>query len=224
MLKRKGGAKGRRQPPSANLTGRAGACRILGLDKRQLRRLEDQGVVQPSVVEPDGVRWFEVDSLRRLAVAMQKAAGRPRRRARAKSSRPDGVERVTGAETRQINRWFADGLEHAEVVSRSGKTNETIRYLFAQYVTPSGSRLRATPAPSKAELEPDYYPERDVVPPVTSSGAAARRAVDLRGPVKAPAPPPARTAAVAASRKPTLTQVPDSWFTDPLPPVEDDDD
>src|SRR5271154_1299905 len=79
------------------------------------------------------------------------------------SSHSEGVERVTGAETRQITEWFAAGLSHAEIVLQSGKTHETIRYLYAQYITPRGARLR-TGAPSgrASALEPPaYYPEHE---------------------------------------------------------------
>ena len=48
---------GRHYPPSENLTGRSGACGILGIEKRELRRLEDQGVLRPAVVQPNGVRF-----------------------------------------------------------------------------------------------------------------------------------------------------------------------
>src|SRR5271165_6302528 len=86
---------GRHRPPSDKLTGRTGACKILGIDKRELRRLEDQGVLRPAVVQPNGVRWFDIETVWRLAVERHKAGKRPRRRPR-RISRPEGVQRVTG--------------------------------------------------------------------------------------------------------------------------------
>jgi hypothetical protein len=232
--KREPGARGRRQPPAANLTGRAGACRILGIEKRQFRRLEDQGVIRPSVVEHDGVRWFDIDELRRLAVAWQRAA-KARSRVRVVKTRPEGVERVTGAENRQIYRWFDEERSHAEVVQLSGKTAETIRYLHQQWRTPNGCRLRAPTAHDReAEREPSaYFPERDMLPRARLSGATARQVLARHEAVPTPAvhaaPPPVRAKVIRAvppvpPDQRTVTHVPDSWFTDELPPLPDDDD
>jgi hypothetical protein len=161
---------GRHKPPADNLTGRAGACRILGIDKRELRRLEDQGVLRPAVMQANGVRWFDIDTVWKLAIERQKAGKKPQRRARRLSSHSEGVERVTGAETRQITGWLAAGLSHAEIVLKSGKTHETIRYLYAQYITPSGARLRMTaPSPTTATAKPGRQPPSPV------SAPAARR-------------------------------------------------
>jgi hypothetical protein len=113
-----------------NLTGRSGACGI-------------HQCLRPAVVQPNGVRWFDIETVWRLAVERQNAGKKAQRRA-PRRTRPEGVERVTGAETRQITAWFAAGLSHAEIVLQSGKTHETIRDLYAQYVTPSGARLRMT--------------------------------------------------------------------------------
>ena len=88
------------------------------------------------------MRWFDVEAVWRLAVERQRAGTKPQRRAPRRSSRPEGVERVNGAETAQISQWFSDRLTHAEVVMRSGKTHETIRYLYAQHITPNGGRPR----------------------------------------------------------------------------------
>jgi hypothetical protein len=222
---------GRHKPPADNLTGRSGACRILGIDKRELRRLEQQGVLQPAVLQPNGVRWFDIDAVWRLAVERQKAGKKQQRRARRTSRRPEGVERVTGAETRQITEWFAAGLSHAEIVVKSGKTHETIRYLYAQYITPSGARLRMT-APSSAAptVEPTgYFPEHEPSPtagrPRRVGPLPAPPSLAMPGPIvsAAPAPQPQPAALPATGRRP-LTQVPSSWFTDPLPPLPDEDD
>jgi hypothetical protein len=219
---------GRYKPPSEKLTGRTGACDILGIDKRGLRRLEDKGVLKPAVVQPNGVRWFDIETVWRLAVERQKAGVKPRPRT-PRSRLPEGVQRVTGTETRRINEWFAAGLSHAEVVMRSGKTNETIRYLYAQYVTPSGGRVRMTaPGSANSTLDPPaYFPEH---------GGAAHAARPVRAEPLPPSPshalphraPTAATRPVPASATPasprrTLTQVPDSWFTAPISPVADDD-
>jgi hypothetical protein len=223
---------GRHYPPSENLTGRSGACGILGIEKRELRRLEDQGVLRPAVVQPNGVRWFDIETVWRLAVERQKAGKKAQRRA-PRRSRPEGVERVTGAETRQITAWFAAGLSHAEIVLQSGKTHETIRYLYAQYVTPSGARLRMTaPSARPSGAEPaGYYPEHES----TTATAKPRLAGPLpkppalalpgHAPVRDPsgAPQPSAPASPASPPRP-LTRVPDSWFTDPLPPLPDDGD
>jgi hypothetical protein len=161
---------GRHKPPAANLTGRSGAAAILGIDRREVRRLEEQGVLRPAVVQANGVRWFDIDTVWKLAIERQKAGKKPQRRARPKSDESEGIERVTGAETRQITEWFAAGLSHAEIVLKSGKTHETIRYLYAQYITPSGARLRMTvPSPTTATAKPD----RQLPSPV--SAPAARR-------------------------------------------------
>ena len=218
---------GRHKPPAANLTGRSGACRILGIEKRELRRLEQQGALQPAVLQPNGVRWFDIDAVWRLAVERQKAGKKQQRRAR----RPEGVERVTGAETRRITEWFAAGLSHAEIVLQSGKTHETIRYLYAQYITPSGARLRMTTPSSAAPTveSTGYFPEHE--PPPTAG--RPRRvgplptppSLALPGPIAnaAPATQPQTAAPPTTARRP-LTQVPSSWFTDPLPPLTDEDD
>ena len=222
---------GRHKPPAANLTGRSGACGILGIDKRELRRLEDQGVLRPAVMQANGVRWFDIDSVWKLAIERQKAGKKPQRRARRLSSHSEGVERVTGAETRQITEWFAAGLSHAEIVLQSGKTHETIRYLYAQYITPSGARLRMTaPCPTKETPEPPAsLPQHEATAAADRSLRAAPlpKAPPLAFPervttAKPGRQPPSPVAAPAALRP--LRQVPDSWFTDPLPPLPDDDD
>jgi hypothetical protein len=121
-------------------------------------------------MQANGVRWFDIDTVWKLAIERQKAGKKPQRRARRMSSHSEGVERVTGAETRQITEWFAAGLSHAEIVLKSGKTHETIRYLYAQYITPSGARLRMTvPSPSTATAKPGRQPPSPV------SAPAARR-------------------------------------------------
>jgi len=226
---------GRHLPPAANLTGRAGACQILGIDKRELRRLEEKGILQPAVLQPNGVRWFDIDTVWRLAIERQKAGKVPRRRARRPSNRPEGVQTVTGAETRKIAGWFAAGLSHAEIVLLSGKTHETIRYLYAQHITPSGARLRMTArAPVDAVPEsPAYFPELEPAP----DASRPRRLAPRPEPVALALPPGAVPNAKALPRTPRslsatpspsaprrpLTQVPESWFSDPLRPLPDDD-
>jgi hypothetical protein len=222
---------GRHKPPAANLTGRSGAAAILGIDRREVRRLEEQGVLRPAVVQANGVRWFDIDTVWKLAIERQKAGKKPQRRARPMTGEPEGIERVTGAETRQITAWFAAGLSHAEVVLQSGKTHETIRYLYAQYITPSGARLRRTGRSSTLDPE-EYFPECEPsagAPRPWRAGPLPRlpsMAQPARTATPAPSLPPPRTSSPAKSpaavRRP-LTQVPDSWFTDPLPSLPDDD-
>ncbi|MGD0524232.1 MAG: hypothetical protein ABSE49_03755 [Polyangiaceae bacterium] len=222
---------GRHKPPAAHLTGRSGVAAILGIDRREVRRLEEQGILRPAVVQANGVRWFDIDTVWKLAIERQKAGKKPQRRARPKSDESEGIERVTGAETRQITAWFAAGLSHAEVVLQSGKTHETIRYLYAQYITPSGARLRRTGRSPTLDPE-EYFPEHE-----PSAGAARPwRAGPLpRLPAMAqpqrtastaappPTPRPSSSAKAPAAVRRPLTQVPDSWFTNPLPPASDDD-
>jgi hypothetical protein len=224
---------GRHLPPAPNLTGRAGACQILGIDKRELRRLEEKGILRPAVVQPNGVRWFDIDTVWRLAVERQKAGKMPRRRARRPSNRPEGVQPVTGAQTRKIAQWFAAGLSHAEIVLLSGKTHETIRYLYAQYITPSGARLRMTaPAPADTTLpDPSYFPELE--PPMGASRPRRPARPEPRALALPPGavpsgkalpltPRPSPAPSSPAPRR-SLTQVPESWFADPLAPLPDDD-
>jgi hypothetical protein len=224
---------GRHKPPAANLTGRSGAAGILGIDRREVRRLEDQGVLRPAVIQPNGVRWFDIDTVWKLAIERQKAGKKPQRRARPTSDESEGIERVTGAETRQITAWFAAGLSHADVVLQSGKTHETIRYLYAQHITPSGARLRRTArSPATATLEaPEYYPEHEPsalagrprrAGPLPRLPALARPDRTATSGARPPSPrAPSAAPSPAAARRP-ITQVPDSWFTDPLPPLPDD--
>ena len=231
---RRAAVGGRHLPPAANLTGRAGACQILGIDKRELRRLEEKGILQPAVLQPNGVRWFDIDTVWRLAIERQKAGKVPRRRARRPSNRPEGVQTVTGAETRKIAGWFAAGLSHAEIVLLSGKTHETIRYLYAQHITPSGARLRMTArAPVDAIPEsPAYFPELEParasrpqrLPPKPEPAALALppgAVPSAKALPRTPRPPLATTSPSAPRR--SLTQVPESWFSDPLSPPPDDD-
>lgn len=222
---------GRHKPPAANLTGRSGAAAILGIDRREVRRLEEQGVLRPAVVQANGVRWFDVDTVWKLAIERQKAGKKPQRRARPMTGEPEGIERVTGAETRQITAWFAAGLSHAEVVLQSGKTHETIRYLYAQYITPSGARLRRTGRSSAldpAEYFPEYEPSAVAsrpwragpLPRLPAMAQPARTASPAAPP---PTPRPSSSAKPPAAVRRPLTQVPASWFTDPLPSLPDDD-
>jgi hypothetical protein len=141
------------------------------------------------------------------------------------------IEPVTGAKTRQTTAWFAAGLSHAEVVMQSGKTHETIRYLYAQYITPSGARLRRTgrsPTLDPEEYFPEYEPSAGAARP-WRAGPLPRlpaMAQPARTATPAPFPPPPRPSSAATSpaavRRP-LTQVPASWFTNPLPPLPDDE-
>jgi hypothetical protein len=216
---------GRRSPPREGLIGRTQACRILQCDKRTLRRMERDCIVKPALVEPDGVRWFDIEAIRLIAAAMQRGvsvyAKRPRRRVL-----PPGVERCTGAETAQINDWIAAGLDHAEIVSRSGKSNETIRYLYAQFITPHGRRLRKFPL--DASREEPYYPElRPTAPQARPApGAPARFEPAPRGSQRANARVPAEwfrdvptapdSPGVAKPIPPRL-EVPADWFDDDKP-------
>ena len=68
---------GRHKPPAPNLTGRSGAAAILGIDRREVRRLEEQGVLRPAVVQANGVRWFDIDTVWKLAIERQKPARSP---------------------------------------------------------------------------------------------------------------------------------------------------
>lgn len=215
---------GRHLPPREGLTGRAGACRILQCDKRKLRRMEREGIVKPTLVEPDGVRWFDIETVRQLAAAMQKAVNRQGKRS-PRRPLPPNVQRCTGPETRQINDWIAAGVDHAEIVSRSGKTNETIRYLYAQFITPHGRKLRTTSRDTVANEE-GYYPERRLPSP------QGRPAPAVRSPTPAPqafpprSPVPAEwfddrpTKDRAGSPQPDRqrTEVPAVWFDDKKPP------
>ena len=140
-------------------------------------------------MQANGVRWFDIDTVWKLAIERQKAGKKPQRRARRMSSHSEGVERVTGAETRQITEWFAAGLSHAEIVLQSGKTHETIRYLYAQYITPSGARLRMTAPSSADDARADgALPEHEPSP-----AARPRRCAQVTAP---------RTAAPTASASP----------------------
>ena len=108
------------------------------------------------------MRRFDTDTVWRLAIERQKA-GKGLAGARGSAEPARG-----GPDCRRARRrarspaWFAAGrVSHAEIVLLSGKTHETIRYLYAQYITPSGARLRMTArAPVDAIPEsPAYFPE-----------------------------------------------------------------
>ena len=81
---------GRHKPPAANLTGRSGVAAILGIDRREVRRLEEQGILRPAVVQANGVRWFDIDTVWKLAIERQKAGKKPQRRARPMTGRVRG--------------------------------------------------------------------------------------------------------------------------------------
>jgi hypothetical protein len=80
---------GRRQPPNAELTGRTGACRILAWDKRKFRRWEQQGLVKPALIEPDGVRWYDVEVMRTIAAIQAAVRKEDRRRPREAPPEPE---------------------------------------------------------------------------------------------------------------------------------------
>jgi hypothetical protein len=216
---------GRRRPPADHLVGRTDACRILGVHKRKLQELVDEGVLT-RVIDPDRISWFERVALDRLAAAMKKVPQKPHKSRR--STRPEGVERVSGAETRQITEWFIAGLDLAAIAVRSGKRYETIKYLHAQF-------RRGLPGsvPAGATLdEPAYYPELE--PARTAAAAAPTRGLaKARRPTVpahwfdgAPSEPHPRRAAAAApgASAPTTTPVPDEWFSGELPALDDEDD
>jgi hypothetical protein len=221
----RGGIGGRHRPPADHLVGRTEACNILGIDKREFRRLEDRGEIKPAVFQPKGVRWFDRDALWRFAAERHRAGKRQRKRASASR-----IQRVSGAETRRITEWFIARLSLGEIVLRSGKTYETIQYLHALY------RRGLSGAPESGEPldEPGYYPELE---PQASRAAGAPG--QPKGLAKAPrtgtkvpphwfdgAPSEARAPQqpVAAAATPRAkTQVPDEWFTGELPPLDDSD-
>jgi hypothetical protein len=66
---------GLHRPPNDRLTGRTGVGRILQCDRRTVRRLERAGILVPTVVEPNGVRWFDIEMVKRMA-AMNRRAGK----------------------------------------------------------------------------------------------------------------------------------------------------
>jgi hypothetical protein len=223
---------GRRRPPGAHLVGRTEACRILGIGKRKLVELGKQHVLPPPLVEPGGVSWYERAAVEKLAATMKKSRLRKTRR----SSRPEGVERVSGAQARQITEWLLAGLTVPEIVLRSGKSYETIHHVQRLF------RSAQPGAESYDGDEPGYYPELEPVagqPPTRRPTPAPEQP---KGPVKAPraltpvpahwfdgAPADSRTprravAAAAATQAHAKTQVPDAWFTGELPSVEDEDD
>jgi hypothetical protein len=215
--------RGRCSPPHEGLTGRAGACKILQVDKRTLRRLEERGLVKPAVREHDGVRWFDIEALHVLATKL-----RVRRQGRrpARGALPPGVELCSAEETCRINGWFASGLPLHEIVSRSGKTNETILYLHKQYVTPLGGKGRGGAdnglADEAGEYHPErYHPELDCEPPERSDPArgpkpAGRRPSEEHGPEPAPRAQPEPASASRAS--PPGVGAPPSATAPPSPP------
>ena len=150
---------GRYKPPSEKLTGPPAPADILGIDKRGLRRAGRQGDPKPAVVQPNGVRWFDIETVWRLAVERQKAGvrapglGRPGSLA---SPRASSASRVPKAPNHE---WFAAGLSLGpEVVMRSGKTNETVRYLDAK----TEHRVRMTAPgrrPTGRSNAAQYFPE-----------------------------------------------------------------
>ena len=185
--KRTAGAKGRRHPPAANLIGRADACRILGIDKRKLRRLE-KNVLLPAVVEHDGAHWFDVSELRRVAVAIQEGEARARRR-----SRPSGVQ-----------------LRAKTGVPSAPKYAPEVAAYYPENEPPGRARpRRAPPAPAQATLK--MGPTAPARGPETST-------------------PSIRSGHPPEHPRRSLTQVPDSWFTDESIPTwphgtdNDDDD
>ncbi len=80
---------GRHRPPNDRLTGRTGVGRILHCDRRTVRRLEEDGLLAPTVVEPNGVRWFDIEMVKRLAATYRRARKRTgRQRSRPPPGKP----------------------------------------------------------------------------------------------------------------------------------------
>ena len=77
---------GRHRPPNDRLIGRTAAGQIIGCGKGGIRRYERAGLLTPELVEPNGVRWFDIDKVKKLAEAIK----RGRRKARGRRTGPLG--------------------------------------------------------------------------------------------------------------------------------------
>ena len=78
---------GMHRPPNERLTGRTGVGRILQCDRRTVRRLEESGLLGPALIEPNGVRWFDIEAAKRLAATYRRARKTGSRRRVAKPPR-----------------------------------------------------------------------------------------------------------------------------------------
>ena len=148
------------------------------------------------------------------------------------ASRPEGVERVTGAETRQITEWFAAGSlarRDRPAVGQDARDDplpvRAVRHAERRPVADDGSvhaRAGARAGGLLPEHEATAAAEAPARGPATQAAClGASGTSPARDPSGAPQPPRLRR---RASPPPPAPQVPDSWFTDPLPPLPDDDD
>ncbi len=208
-LKRRGHARGRRQPPASNLIGLAAACRILGIDKRQLARLADSLLIRPAIVERDGVRWFDVDVLRQIVEAVHQFIALQRQREEGRRRRTRAATAKTPARP--------DGAGGPAIAARPAA---------------AGPPERPADRLVKADYRPPvvYSPGRNARPQAT--GTAPHRAAVAVPPLMTPprgvlAPPPVRApvpVAAPAPPPPTPTTAFDEWCNAPLPDLDDLDD
>ena len=73
-VKKRGG--GRRRPPNDRLIGRTEVARLLQCNRSTVCRYEKEGLLKPALMEPDDVRWFDLKTVKALAVfALRRGTG-----------------------------------------------------------------------------------------------------------------------------------------------------
>jgi hypothetical protein len=64
---------GTHRPPREGLIGRTDVGRLLQCDRRTVRRYERIGLLIPAAVQPNGVRWFDIEVVRRMALTFKRS-------------------------------------------------------------------------------------------------------------------------------------------------------
>lgn len=87
---------GWRRPPREGLIGRTEAALLLQCDRIWIRRhYQKNGLLKAAVTEPDGVEWFELEAVKRLASSMKRKRGRKSSSTRLRAVRSPPIEQPT---------------------------------------------------------------------------------------------------------------------------------
>jgi len=141
---------GRRRPPNNRLIGRTEVARILQCDRSTVCRYEKNNFLKPALVEPDGVRWFDretVQALAKFALNRSKAGGGRGTRRRA----PSRLERD------------GDGGYYPE--RRSGRSAPKLpaQIRRAPQSKPPGDGSATQRGAAKTEIRPEWWDD-DLTP------------------------------------------------------------
>lgn len=206
---------GRRSPPDKRLIGRTAVGRILHKCKREVRRLEERGIIKPALIESDGTKWFSAAAIRALATRLLKAAARGDEESDTAPAPTDRDScRMCGAPHDDESPYEGYYPEHEHRDSRAVSERTATRAPPRAATKTSSSTPPRPPRP----VDPTLLAAAEDPPAprkVRKQYPAEWATKDLDAVEPAPAPPPPSRA--TKPRK----QYPAEWATEELPPASE---